>query len=98
MYFIRKFGTDGFNFIDKGHKVILLMLILAEPAVEFNAECYFLSEFSEITLAKYIDLAFVIILLHRWHCCLQLERSRDVRDLRHVRSKLWRRVLAFFIS
>ena len=43
------------------------MLILAEPAVEFNAECYLLSEFSEITLAKYIALAFVIILLHRWH-------------------------------
>ena len=26
-----------------------------------------LSEFSEITSAKYFDLAFVIILLHRWH-------------------------------
>ena len=29
-----------------------------------------LSEFSEITSAKYFDLAFVIILLHRWHLCL----------------------------
>ena len=29
-----------------------------------------LSEFSAITSAKYFDLAFVIILLHRWHCCL----------------------------
>ena len=26
-----------------------------------------LSEYSEITSAKYFDLAFVIILLHRWH-------------------------------
>ena len=28
-----------------------------------------LSEFSEITSAEYFDLAFVIILLHRWHWC-----------------------------
>ena len=53
-----------------------------------------LSEFSKITPAKYFDLAFVIILLHMWHYCVDRERSRFVRDLHHVRSRLWRMVLA----
>ena len=44
LYFVWKFGTDSFNFINKIFSeivtVILLMLILAEPVVEFYAECY----------------------------------------------------------
>ena len=82
LYFIWKFGTDSFNFI---HKIPREMITKWFYWCEFwqsrrwnsmqNVIYWIqrrrgLPEFSEITSAKYFDLAFVIILLHRWHWCL----------------------------
>ena len=46
------------------------MRILAETAVEFCAEFYLWSSISNEDFLKYVDLAFVIIILHRLQCRL----------------------------
>ena len=110
MYFIWTFGTDSFNFIHKIPREIITKWFywceiwqgrrwwLSMQNVNYWIQRWRgLSELSVITSVKYFDLALVIILLHRWHWCLQRERSRCVHDLRHVGSWLWRRVIAFII-
>ena len=79
VYFIRKFGRAvsilSTKYLDKwsqsdftdansgraGGGILCRMFF-----IEFHRRRG-LSKFSEITSAKYFDLAFVIILLHRWH-------------------------------
>ena len=77
MYFIRKFERNGFYFINKIFREMVTKgdvnscragggMLCRMLFIEFHRRRG-LSEFSEITSAKYFDLAFVIILLQRCH-------------------------------
>ena len=62
--YIEKWSQSDFTYVNSGiggGRILCRMLLM-----EFHRR-EGLSEFFEITSAKYFDLAFVIILLHRWH-------------------------------
>ena len=65
--YLEKWSQSDFTYVNSGRAgggIICRMLF-----IEFQRRRG-LSEFSAITSAKYFDLAFVIILLHRWLLCL----------------------------
>ena len=62
--YLEKWSQNDFTDVNSGRAIggILCRMLYIELHRQRG-----LSEFSDITSAKYFDLAFVIILVHRWH-------------------------------